>query len=96
MSCSWVSSRADFEARGLCNTDALRIKWDVRRFLPFVMHFYHLTLGDKLAQMEKEGQLEAAKPLKELHDNVAFEFGLGSGIVQDFILLVGRKSDTSS
>lgn len=58
------------------------------------MHFYYLTLGDKLAQMEQDGATDAAKPLRDLYEHVPFEFGMGSGIVQDFILLIGRKPTT--
>lgn len=89
---SWASSKTLFEAAGLGEMDTVRIGWSPERFLPFVMHFYYLTLGDKLDQMQRDGLVDAMKPLQDLYENVPFEFGMGSGIVQDFILLVGKKS----
>ena len=46
-----------FEAAGLQEVDTVRIKWSVEKYLFSVMHFFYLTLGDKVAQMETEGQV---------------------------------------
>ena len=57
----------------------------------FVIHFTYTTLDDRAMQLERESASDTAKPLRDIMENLAHELGRGVGLLQDFILLIGRK-----